>query len=103
MERGDVLTDAFLQHIAAFGGKGYREKNDNFTQLIGEKFILEELDWNQGRLYDQMTAKIERVVFSLVLRSTRGNQVMASRILGISRNTLRVRLSELGLAGERFK
>jgi two-component system nitrogen regulation response regulator GlnG len=103
MESGDVLTQAFLHHVPAFDGKGVREKNNNFTQLIGEKFILEELDWDQGELYDQMTSKVERVVFSLVLRSTKGNQVMAARILGISRNTLRVRLTELGLAGERFK
>jgi two-component system nitrogen regulation response regulator GlnG len=34
----------------------------------------------------------------LALRSTRGNQVQAARVLGISRQTLRAKIRELGLS-----
>ena len=44
----------------------------------------------------------ERPLFSEVLRETGGNQLRAAQALGINRNTLRKRLSELALDPEEF-
>ena len=103
MERGNVLTDSYLHHIPAFGEAGRTGHESGFMQLIAEKFILEEIDWDRSNIYKQMIEKIERPLFSTVLKNRRGNQVTASKILGISRNTLRMRLAELGLEGEDFR
>jgi two-component system nitrogen regulation response regulator GlnG len=53
-----------------------------------------------GRLYDDALAAFERPLFLHVLGQTGGNQLRAAHILGINRNTLRKRLSELGIHPE---
>lgn len=53
-----------------------------------------------GEVYDAALAAFERPLFLNVLRQTGGNQLRAAQILGINRNTLRKRLSELAIALE---
>ena len=53
-----------------------------------------------GQLYDDALAMFERPLFLHVLAQTTGNQLRAAQILGINRNTLRKRLSELGIHPE---
>jgi two-component system nitrogen regulation response regulator GlnG len=55
-----------------------------------------------GELYDAALAAFERPLFEHALGETGGNQLQAARLLGINRNTLRKRLSELGIEAERF-
>jgi len=50
-----------------------------------------------GSVYDAALAAFERPLFEAVLRETHGNQLRAAQVLGINRNTLRKRLSELGI------
>jgi two-component system nitrogen regulation response regulator GlnG len=50
-----------------------------------------------GRLYEQVIAAVERVLFTRVLRHTHGHQAQASELLGLNRSTLRHRLKTLGL------
>ena len=50
-----------------------------------------------GAIYDSALAAFERPLFAEVLRSTGGNQLRAARLLGINRNTLRKRLTELAI------
>lgn len=48
-----------------------------------------------GRLYDEALAAFEKPLFLHALSCTGGNQLRAAQLLGINRNTLRKRLSEL--------
>ena len=48
-------------------------------------------------LYDRVLAEVERPLFQLTLAATRGNQMRAAEVLGLNRNTLRKRLSDLGI------
>ena len=48
-----------------------------------------------GELYDAALAAFERPLFEAVLQQTAGNQLRAAQQLGINRNTLRKRLTEL--------
>jgi two-component system, NtrC family, nitrogen regulation response regulator GlnG len=49
-------------------------------------------------LYDRILAELERPLLRLTLAAVRGNQLKAARLLGINRNTLRKKLTDLGLA-----
>ena len=48
-------------------------------------------------VYDRIIDEVERKLFTLVIRSARGNQAMAARWLGITRTTLREKLIHFGL------
>jgi len=50
-----------------------------------------------GKVYDEALAAFERPLFLAALRETQGNQLRAASLLGINRNTLRKRLTELGI------
>ena len=53
---------------------------------------------NSGTLYDTVLAAIERPLIALVLERVGGNQVKAADVLGINRNTLRKKITDLGIA-----
>jgi len=48
-----------------------------------------------GQVYDAALAAFERPLFIAALRQTQGNQLRAAQLLGINRNTLRKRLTDL--------
>jgi two-component system nitrogen regulation response regulator GlnG len=48
-------------------------------------------------LYDRILREIEKPLLSLSLSATKGNQIKASRLLGLNRNTLRKKLRELDI------
>jgi len=54
-------------------------------------------------LYEKVLARVERPLFDLVLAHTGGNQLKAAEILGLNRNTLRKKLSGLGIEQTRKK
>jgi two-component system nitrogen regulation response regulator GlnG len=50
-------------------------------------------------LYQEVVSRVERPLLQLVLQRAEGNQVRAASELGLSRNTLRKKLTECGLMG----
>lgn len=49
-------------------------------------------------LYDLLMSKVEKPLLGQILKRTGGNQVHASKILGINRNTLRKKMKIHGFA-----
>jgi two-component system nitrogen regulation response regulator GlnG len=52
-------------------------------------------------IYRKACEAADRVILEAILRSTRGNQVQASELLGISRTTLRAKMKALGMIVEK--
>jgi Fis family transcriptional regulator len=50
-----------------------------------------------AQVYDMVIVAVERPLLEVVMRETQGNQLRASEILGINRNTLRKKLLAHGL------
>ena len=48
-------------------------------------------------LYKIVVSEVEIALFQFLLKKTKGNQSLASKILGINRNTLRKKLSQLDI------
>jgi len=60
---------------------------------ISDLFLVEE----RGRVYRLFLESVERPLLEKVMRFAGRNQLEASRILGINRNTLRTKLRKLGI------
>lgn len=54
-------------------------------------------------LYKTQLAEMEKPLMENVLTKTKGNQIMAARILGINRNTLHTKIIKLGINVKSFK
>jgi two-component system, NtrC family, nitrogen regulation response regulator GlnG len=52
-------------------------------------------------LYERIIGEVEKPLLTATLQAVRGNQLRAADLLGINRNTLRKKLSELGIAAKR--
>jgi len=101
MARKELIEAEDLQEII-----GDEAVTKSPTQDQGFGPALEHwLSGNQpksGALYHSALAAFEKPLFEHALEETGGNQVRAAQLLGINRNTLRKRLSELAINPDRF-
>jgi two-component system nitrogen regulation response regulator GlnG len=58
-------------------------------------------DAGGGDLYTQLISAVERPLIEVVLERAGGNQVKAAQMLGINRNTLRKKITDLGITMRR--
>ncbi len=99
---GDVLTPESLpENLRSSPGPAAPGELTAADALAGLAAFTEGL-LRAGELdiYRRVGQEVDRVVLETVLRHVNGNQLKASEILGISRTTLRAKLSALKLGGK---
>tara|TARA_B100000315_G_scaffold210427_1_gene206697 strand:- start:15885 stop:16211 length:327 start_codon:yes stop_codon:yes gene_type:complete len=66
---------------------------------LGKKIkkYVSKLNGYEGNLHDLVLQGIEKPLIKIVLDEVKGNQVQASTILGINRNTLRKKINQYGI------
>jgi two-component system nitrogen regulation response regulator GlnG len=97
---GTTLLPAFLPELAdvsgltrhATGGGAAAEPAFDL-----ERFIRQRLSPTTNDLAAETHREVDRLLMTLALEFTRGNHREASRLLGISRQTMRMRLRAMGL------
>nr|WP_047166272.1 nitrogen regulation protein NR(I) [Sphingomonas sp. Y57] len=70
---------------------------DAVGQHLGRYFATFGRDLPPDGLYDRVLAEVERPLLELSMAAAKGNQLRAARLLGINRNTLRKKLTDLGI------
>ncbi|MCA9039818.1 MAG: sigma-54-dependent Fis family transcriptional regulator, partial [Planctomycetaceae bacterium] len=95
--RGSILLPEFLPTL----GGPKPELSDPIDADL-DSFIDQRLSAGSTELYSETIACAERHLLQKVLEQTKGNQVQASAILGISRVTLRNRIRSLDINVEQF-
>ena len=75
---GGGLADAIEEHLARY-------------------FATFGRDLPPDGLYDRVLAEVERPLLELSMAASKGNQLRAARLLGINRNTLRKKLTDLSI------
>jgi len=94
---GGVLLSAFLPELSgAF--RAARHSASPVEQTFDlERFIRQRLSPTTNDLAAETHREVDRLLMTLALEYTNGNHRDASRMLGISRQTMRMRLRALGL------
>ena len=93
---GPVLLPAFLPELAGQPGEPAARPPPG-EDLGLDAFIRQRLVPDAGDLYAEVHRQVDRLMLPCVLEYTHGNQNQAARLLGIARQTLRLKLRELGL------
>ncbi|HEX4338289.1 MAG TPA: sigma-54 dependent transcriptional regulator [Polyangiaceae bacterium] len=92
---GTVLLPAFLPKLASVELASVLDGSPDGLDLAA--FIRPLLSRETKNLYAETHDQVDRLLFTMVLGYTRGNQRDAARLLGISRQTMRVKMRALGL------
>jgi DNA-binding NtrC family response regulator len=75
------------------GEKNYHQMFEELLTPVFDKVLVD----SKGNIYDHVISGLEKCLLSLTLKYCNHNQVKASQILGISRNTLRERIKRYNL------
>jgi DNA-binding NtrC family response regulator len=92
---GTVLLPAFLPSLAPVDPIFALDAPAPGLDLAA--FIRPLLSPEMKTLYAETHDQVDRLLFTIVLGYTRGNQRDAARVLGISRQTMRVKMRALGI------
>ncbi len=102
IEKTNVPVQADITEAAAIGPELAMELDKHSLEAIVELKISRFLDqigtYYPEDLHSLIMKKVEKPLVNQILRRTGGNQVHASRILGINRNTLRKKMKMYGFA-----
>jgi two-component system nitrogen regulation response regulator GlnG len=89
---GHVLTSETLPELEPPVGV-----HDQLPPSQLEQFIRGQMSAGTTDLYAEAHREMDRLLLSVVLQDTDGNQLRAAEILGVARQTLRTRLRDLGM------
>jgi len=104
LTRDAVITPALIEQQLGVGGQQAvaavpdgADLGEAIEQHLARHFASYGHALPPDGLYDRILAEFERPLLRLTLAAVRGNQLKAARLLGINRNTLRKKLTDLGV------
>lgn len=76
-----------------------RTRDVLIEEWLGRKIkkYVSKLNGHEGNLYNLVLLGIEKPLIKIVLDEVKGNQVRASHLLGINRNTLRKKINQYSI------
>jgi two-component system nitrogen regulation response regulator GlnG len=90
------LLPAFLPELSGVSGRA-RNNGVSEQSFDLERFIRQRLSPASTDLAAETHREVDRILMTIALEYTNGNHREASRLLGISRQTMRMRLRAQGL------
>ncbi|MFD2207356.1 nitrogen regulation protein NR(I) [Kiloniella antarctica] len=110
----DVISCDIVEHELGLISKVNHESREKVSQSsappfneslseaverhLSEYFAAHFPELPSSGLYDRILKEIEKPLIELSLMSTNGNQIQASKLLGLNRNTLRKKIKELDVS-----
>ncbi len=96
MSSGDMLTPEDFEFLVATRGEG-GDASGFESALASEIRVALGSGDEANDLHRKFIEQVERPLLEAVLAHTAGNQIRAAAILGINRNTLRKKITDLGI------
>jgi DNA-binding NtrC family response regulator len=97
---GPILVPEFLPESVKTRTPRARTVVESEIRFL-DAFIEERLQTSSQDLYAEALAQMEKQLLTRVLEHTRGNQLQAAKVLGITRSSLRFKLRSHGITIER--
>jgi len=98
VKRACILSDGPFLQPEDFDIKQRQAKSvGRFVEARLKGFMRNIKQFESFNLYDMVIPEVEKSLIEMVLGETKGNQIRASKILGINRNTLRSKIKKLGI------
>jgi len=94
---GDVLGPEDFAFLAAAAPGPRDAEGPALEALVAEEVDAALASPEPGELFRRLLERVERPLLETVMARTAGNQLRAAALLGINRNTLRKKLTELGI------
>jgi two-component system nitrogen regulation response regulator GlnG len=98
---GPVLLPTFLPETLMEPGQAAPTSFEGDEPGVEAWVVRQRLGFDVRELYADAHRQLDRVLLARVMEYTRGSQHQAARMLGIARQTLRLKFRELGLQGAR--
>jgi len=93
VKRACIMSDGPVLQIEDFDLKQGKVKSiGKFVETRLTGFMRNINRFEKFNLYDMVIPEVEKSLILMVLKETKGNQIKASRLLGINRNTLRSKI-----------
>ena len=98
---GADIVQSELAGSAPVGSEEQAPRSESLSEAT-ERHLRQYFSAHRPRLpasglYERVLREIERPLLGIALEATRGNQIKAAELLGINRNTLRKKISELDI------
>ena len=77
------------------------EKKDKMNSLNSLEKVFQSA--NQGQIYRLVIHDTEKLLIEKALEQSRGNQLIAAKLLGLNRNTLRSKIKRLNIPVEKHR
>ena len=97
LHTGGVLTPDDFDFLSAEGPGRRSDGELSLPELITREVDATLDDPDPREIYRTVLERVERPLLETVLARTEGNQIRAAALLGINRNTLRKKISELDI------
>jgi two-component system nitrogen regulation response regulator GlnG len=95
---GTVLLPGFLPEFQRTTGEASRTASSGNGTDLETLAVRQRIDSDSRDLYAETHRQVDRLLLPRVLEHTRGNLQQAALLLGIARQTLRLKLRELALS-----
>ena len=87
----------------SLNGTGQNLGLEDYIEFKLGEFVKGMKSSSARNLHHMLISAVERPLITLVLKETNGNQIQAAHLLGVNRNTLRKKITELRIPVKREK
>jgi two-component system nitrogen regulation response regulator GlnG len=101
LKRASKLIQRMINGYSYPGGAGRELSLEGYIESKMGDFVRSMRNGSARNLHPMLMRAVERPLIALALKETKGNQIQAAELLGLNRNTLRKKITDLRIPVKR--